>query len=1769
MLLSELTGHPHDYRGEKPYGYWYHPENNEMVPVRELAGHLGVADHIVKRFGYPLVRDRQDDEDPQYSLFLQGWVHVYLNGTHVSVQGDPKLFHATVVALEQKYHDLDNISMTPLVVIPEGDGRVDTNMGSFVHIKSSQFETYLKTGRIPPQRFAEQRLDELTDARKGHPYGYWYNPDTDTVIPVMTRAGHAEIAEKISEQNGYPLYQDKLDDFDPQYALYLNNWMHIYLGSDSISITGNADKLYPTLVKFAKTHPVEKAILQKFTVVQVGPDRVEVNAAYPIRLDPEQFPIYLKTGRVPRQRFSEDSAPRWYPIEDGGNAIGFWYNPKTDETLRVTWELAGDGQDLHHLDVLTNNSEKFGLPREELQKAIQDQFDGYFGTDEAIIVGTALGWVRVGINNFAMHMDASSIPALQKAVKKFVTEYPEVPAIWIGLVGSSYKDGQFSYKGQSKEWSFSADKANLFVRTGKVPRKRFTEARLDELSRPDYGNATEILRRAGYSPLGQGAYADVWLRYGDKYVLKLFDNRDYGYKTWLRFVMDNQKNPYVPKIRGKLVKVNQFYSAVRLEELRPLDRTAYQESFAALPLYASSMMNGMMPHQNVMDKIKRIESQYPGFTKLVRDIVKMSFDLGVNFDFHDGNIMLRGKTPVLTDPLAEPVRKSDPRLGQKNAPGMRNLQNSDPEDTPTIESPTAVSPHVRESKLSEMSRPGYQQAVARLKQAGYERIAGGGQSEVFARANDPYVVKLFSDQDQGYLHFLKLLKKFPGNPHLPRVKTLIRVAPGYAGIRVERLSKPNPQQEWMAYAMLYVHRYAQKKGSLPDQFNAKNTRFLKVSPSEIDEMNRFIEEYPELDDLMFEIDIFAEQNNLRADHYFANLMFRGNTPVLIDPLADLNQSEVSKNFTRMALAPKTESRTEIRSVRRLDELTRPSNRLRAGSVLEKAGYIRLGSGGYADIYEKPGASYVLKLFEEHDYGYRKFLQYAFKNQDNPHLPRFRGKLIAVTDRYYAIRMERLKPIGRVQNFAFTPDPALWDIITRVEKLARASRTESLDQILQKVQTDPLSEPIRDFVENNPSFVKAMHDLVRIARQTGIALDFSPRNFMLRGDTIVITDPFAGGNKWSLKEGIDDLPYGYWYRPTTKEVLDVPFHGHQTIGKHWLTTNVPDNRFEPYWGMYKNGWTRILLTWYGKNNLDANISGPANLLHPTLKWLDQNFPGLIANVIMEDIEHSNVIRLKRNMIPIYLKTKKVPSQYATMENRVLEKRQLRTTPAMMDRAISSKGQVLVEMDPMEFLKLTLPAEYIGSFLKDAKPLYVYNRYAKIGQNPELGKKLAARTGDPNDRYGNTLFPFLNIKISQDGSAKVTGHEGRHRAAALINQKVKQMPVLLILRLDYHPDWNIGYDNADYHLTWKRLPDVIYGQRGTSHRAFKTDWKVLQDDLIGKYRKSPLQEGRTLRRMSEVGPYKILVDPSMEQIKAFVDSSSHNEIRGLFDVSDNRVYVWDAYFADHDGVERQLRLGQPYPFWILGGSYKFFWMRSYNIPPRLEQLPKVQALRGLDKGKPMSEEVGSYQMYNGKMGAVIPANYLIDKAAREISESFADRLVVTGSTKVAVTESVWLDHLDRFRSMATEMNVIIEDKTPGTFVGAKLTKQTEDKLREWMREQGIENRNRGLHVTVVFDKKGKFDWSAATWDPPIQVDQESYRLDLFGPDKDTLVLKFECPELASRHKFGREQHDLKWDYPRYTPHVSLSYDAAQVDIKTLKLPTFPLEIDREYVTAWNPK
>jgi hypothetical protein len=161
------------------------------------------------------------------------------------------------------------------------------------------------------------------------------------------------------------------------------------------------------------------------------------------------------------------------------------------------------------------------------------------------------------------------------------------------------------------------------------------------------GTVTQQLEKLGWHPIGSGYYAQVFENPSKPYVLKIFVNDDF-YLKYLRIIKANKNNPHVPRIFGNPVKITPTVSAVRLEKLIPLTGDTD-------PIFKKYVDPSLPPELDyafdIEDENQKFAKKYhPELVKLMK-VINRAAGMGGDNDLNYHNVMRRGDTLVITDPI--------------------------------------------------------------------------------------------------------------------------------------------------------------------------------------------------------------------------------------------------------------------------------------------------------------------------------------------------------------------------------------------------------------------------------------------------------------------------------------------------------------------------------------------------------------------------------------------------------------------------------------------------------------------------------------------------------------------------------------------------------------------------------------------------------------------------------------------------------------------------------------------------------------------------------------------------------------------------------------------------------------------------------------------------------------------------------------------------------------------------------------------------------------
>jgi len=194
--------------------------------------------------------------------------------------------------------------------------------------------------------------------------------------------------------------------------------------------------------------------------------------------------------------------------------------------------------------------------------------------------------------------------------------------------------------------------------------------------------------------------------------------------------------------------------------------------------------------------------------------------------------------------------------------------------------------------------------------------------------------------------------------------------------------------------------------------------------------------------------------------------------------------------------------------------------------LGKLGIQSLGKGMYGQVFQHPTMpNVVVKLLLETDPMYQKYVTFCQKHQSNPYVPKIIGvesaqKAFDTKDRWnleqanlYLVFMEKLTPASNKQYKAFG-DYAANLANTQWRKQYSKKRTDIADKINDSTlfwggeeTANELSRPnIWRYLETQ-KVDKNLAVLAKFFFPDGLYLDIHQNNVMMRGQQIVIIDPF--------------------------------------------------------------------------------------------------------------------------------------------------------------------------------------------------------------------------------------------------------------------------------------------------------------------------------------------------------------------------------------------------------------------------------------------------------------------------------------------------------------------------------------------------------------------------------------------------------------------------------------------------------------------------------------
>ena len=140
---------------------------------------------------------------------------------------------------------------------------------------------------------------------------------------------------------------------------------------------------------------------------------------------------------------------------------------------------------------------------------------------------------------------------------------------------------------------------------------------------------------------------------------------------------------------------------------------------------------------------------------------------------------------------------------------------------------------------------------------------------------------------------------------------------------------------------------------------------------------------------------------------------------------------------------------------------------------------------------------------------------------------------------------------------------------------------------------------------------------------------------------------------------------------------------------------------------------------------------------------------------------------------------------------------------------------------------------------------------------------------------------------------------------------------------------------------------------------------------------------------------------------------------------------------------------------------------------------------------------------------------------------------------------------------KLRELMEDVSKGTYAGVYFDEDTKKAVKKYLEDNDIPkpvNVDK-LHTTLLYSRKFLPDYiPGGMYDKPLigtPVELVVWKTqgDEGKEPANCLVMKYDCPELVDRHKSLMKEHGATFDYPEYTPHITLSYDIGDMDVDSL--------------------
>ena len=130
-------------------------------------------------------------------------------------------------------------------------------------------------------------------------------------------------------------------------------------------------------------------------------------------------------------------------------------------------------------------------------------------------------------------------------------------------------------------------------------------------------NLSKLLSNIGWVKLGKGSFSRILTNPQKNYIIKIFF-KDSCYIKFVKYCLQNQSNPHLPKFRGNLIQFpeNDKIFAVRMEKLEKIKGYKLVDEIG---YYTSGINTGDVSKIGENSNYEWLESNYPKLAQAILD----------------------------------------------------------------------------------------------------------------------------------------------------------------------------------------------------------------------------------------------------------------------------------------------------------------------------------------------------------------------------------------------------------------------------------------------------------------------------------------------------------------------------------------------------------------------------------------------------------------------------------------------------------------------------------------------------------------------------------------------------------------------------------------------------------------------------------------------------------------------------------------------------------------------------------------------------------------------------------------------------------------------------------------------------------------------------------------------------------------------------------------------------------------------------------------------